>query len=149
MFKMAIAFVAMCTILVVLYSWRASTSQRIVAPSDDKLITVFQDHRYELERLRQMAIEDMHQASFFSESNVSNRLPVPRRNEYMHLLRLSPGLQVGTNSDGSVRFIFASEGQAIGPGWAKGIQFTMDIAKLNGARMDSLDGARNFQQVYT
>ncbi len=137
--KIAITFVAMSTVIAVLYIWRANSSQEIMAPSDDKLIKIFQDHRGEFERLRQMATEDMREASFFSESNVSNRLPVSRRNEYKNLLKLLPGLQVGANYDGSVRFIFASTGQAIGPGWAKGIQFIKDITKLKGTRIDTLD----------
>lgn len=139
--KIAITFVAMCIVLAVLYSWRANSSKEVMAPIDDKLIKIFQDHRGEFERLRQMATEDMHETSFFSESNVSNRLPVSRRNEYKNLLKLLPGLQVGANYDGSVRFIFASTGQAIGPGWAKGIQFIKDITKLKGTRIDTLDGS--------
>lgn len=141
MSKIAITFVAMCSVLAVLYSWRVHSSQEVTVPSDDKLIRIFQDHRGEFERLRQMATEDINATSFFSESNVSNLLPVSRRNEYKNLLKLLPGLQVGANQDGSVRFIFASTGQAIGPGWAKGIQFIKDIAKLKGARMGNLDGS--------
>lgn len=141
MFKIAIAFVVMCTVLAVLYSWRTNSSQKDMSPSDDKLIKIFQNHRGEFERLRQMTTEDMHEASYFSETNVSNRLPVSRRNEYKDLLKLLPGLQVGADYDGGVRFVLASKGQAIGPGWAKGIQFIKDITNLKGTRIDTLDGS--------
>jgi hypothetical protein len=103
---------------------------------------MFQDHRNELERLRQMATEDMGQASYFSKSKLSNSLPEPRRREYKNLLGLSRGLAIGVNSDGSVRFIFASKGQAIGPDWAKGIQFIPDKVTVIGDRMDGLDGVQ-------
>lgn len=137
--KIAITVAAISAALAVLYSWRAYSSQEVMVPSDDKMISIFQAHRGELERLRQMATEDMHETSFFSETNISNGLPVSRRNEYKSLLKLSPGLQVGANYDGSVRFIFSSTGQAIGPGWAKGIEFIPDTGKVIGTQRDMLD----------
>lgn len=136
--RMAITFAAMCAVLVALYSGRAYSLQEVTVPSDDKLIRIFQTHRDEFVRLRQMATEDMHEASFFSESNISNRLSPSRRKEYKSLLKFSQGLQVGVNYDGSVRFIFASTGQTISSGWVKGIQFIPDAAKLIGTRMDTL-----------
>jgi hypothetical protein len=137
--KIAVTFAAISAALAALYSWRAYSSQEVLAPSDDRLISIFQARRGELERLRQMATEDMHETSFFSEANISNGLPASRRNEYKTLLKLSPGLQVGANFDGSVRFIFASTGQAIGPGWAKGIEFIPDTGKVIGTQRDTLD----------
>jgi hypothetical protein len=137
--KIAITFAVISAAFAVLYSWRAYSSQEVMAPSDDKVIRIFKAHRGELERLRQMATEDMHERSFFSEANISNGLPASRRNEYTNLLKLSPGLQVGANYDGSVRFIFASAGQAISPGWAKGIEFIPDMGKVIGTQRDTLD----------
>lgn len=139
--RMAITYAAMCAVLAVLYGGRAYSSQDVMVPSDDKLIRIFQTHRDEFEILRQMTTEDMHEASFFSESNISKRLPPSRRKKYKSLLSLSHGLQVGVSYDGSVRFIFASTGQAISSGWVKGIEFIPVTAKLIGTRMDTLDGS--------
>jgi hypothetical protein len=119
--------------------YRAAASH-LSAPSDDTLIKTFQSHRDNFERLRQMATEAMHQMSSFSESTISTALPESRRNEYKNLLKVSPGLVVGANYDGSIRFIFVSdESMAIGPGWAKGIQFIPAEAKPIGSRTDNLD----------
>jgi hypothetical protein len=108
-------------------------------PSDAMLVQVFQLHRDQFERLRQMVTEDMRQTSYFSELNVSEVLPEPRRNEYKKLLQVYRGLSVGVDHEGGVRFIFASVGEAIGPDWAKGIQFVPDNSKQIGTRMDTLD----------
>jgi hypothetical protein len=137
--KIAITFAAIFVAFAVLYSWRAYSSQEAMAPTDDKVIGIFRAHRGELERLGQMATEDMHDTSYFSVANISNGLPASRRNEYKNLLKLSPGLQVGTNYDGTVRFIFASSGQAISSGWAKGIEFIPDTGKVIGTQRDTLD----------
>jgi hypothetical protein len=113
-----------------------------MAPTDDNLIRKFQAHRAEFERLRKMAAEDMHQMPSFSEASISLALPESRRSEYKQLLRLSQALIVGTNYDGSTRFILASdEHTAIGPGWSKGIQFIPAEAKLIGIRAANLDEA--------
>jgi hypothetical protein len=119
-------------------AWKAESFQGQV-PSDETLVQVFQLHRDQFERLRQMATEDMHQTSYFSESNISVVLPEPRRNEYKRLLQVYRGLSIGVDYDGGVRFIFASVGEAIGPGWAKGIQFVPDNSKQIGTRIDTLD----------
>lgn len=87
-----------------------------------------------------MATEDMHQISFFSEATISNVQVKARRSEYMRLLRLSPNLEVGTDYNGAVRFIFAgSETMAIGPGWAKGIEFIPDGIQKTGSPTTTLD----------
>lgn len=143
--KIGIALVAVSA-LAFLQVRRAASSQEFAASADAKVIGIFEAHRGEFERLRQMATEDMRTASFFSETNISNGLPEPRRNEYKHLLNVSPGLQVGTNYDGSVRFIFASAGEAIGPGWAKGIEFIPDGQKVIGTQRDTLDDPAKLPQ---
>lgn len=137
--KTAITFAAVFATFAVLFGWRAFSSQEVVMPSDDKVLGVFQAHRAELERLRQLATEDMHDTSYFSATNLPNSLPASRRNEYKNLLKISPGLQIGTNYDGTVRFIFASSGQAIGAGWAKGIEFIPDMGKVIGNQRTTLD----------
>jgi len=121
------------------FVWKAESAQ-IQGPSDATLVQIFQVHRDQLERLRQMVTEDMHQTSYFSESNISEVLPEPRRKEYKTLLGIYRGLAVGVDADGGVRFIFASVGQAIGPDWAKGIQFVPPNAKRVGTPMATLDG---------
>lgn len=142
--KIAIAFAAVLAILVMLYSWRADSSQEAAVPSDDNVIRVFHVHRDEFERPRQMATEDRQQTSLFSEVKLSNKLPASRRIEYQSLLKLSPGLEVGANYDGSVRFIFTSIGQAIAPGWAKGIEFVPDTGKVAGIQRETLDDAAKY-----
>jgi hypothetical protein len=136
------ALVAAISGAIAVIGYRQANASEITVPSDDQLIRIFQTHRGEFERLRQMSAEDIHQSSFISESSISNALPEPRRIKYKNLLGLYKGLAIGVNYDGSTRFIFASVGQAIGPGWAKGIEFVPDEAKLIGTRMDTLDGVR-------
>jgi hypothetical protein len=137
--KIPVACAAIFVAFSVPYSWRAYSSQEVMAPSDDKVIGIFQVHRREFDRLRQMVTEDIPNTAYFSADNISERLPASRRNEYKNLLKVSPGLQVGTNYDGTVRFIFASSGQAIGPSWAKGIEFIPDTGRVIGTERDTLD----------
>jgi hypothetical protein len=136
------ALVAAISGAIAVIGYRQANASENTVPSDDQLIRIFQTHRGEFERLRQMSAEDIHQSSFISESSISTALPEPRRIKYKNLLGLYKGLAIGVNYDGSTRFIFASVGQAIGPGWAKGIEFVPDEAKLIGTRMDTLDGVR-------
>lgn len=87
-----------------------------------------------------MVTEDMHQQGSFSEATISNVSPESRRNEYRNLLNVSPNLVVGVDYNGVTRFIFtSSESSAIDRGWAKGIQFVPDGARMIGTRKDSLD----------
>lgn len=139
--KLAIAIAALLLLLSAGCLLSACSGREVTPLSDDKLIVIFKAHRNEVERLRIMATEDMHTASVFSQSNISTRLPASRRNEYGRLLKISPGLEIGANYDGSVRFVFDHAGRAIGSGWAKGLQFRPIGAKLIGTRIDSLDGA--------
>jgi len=136
--KFAITFAAIL-VAAVLYTCRAYSSQEVMVPSDEEVTGIFQAHRGELERLRQMATEDLHVASYFSAADISEALPSSRRNEYRNLLKLWPNLQVGTDYDGTVRFIFASVGQAISAGWAKGIQFIPNTGKVIGIQRNTLD----------
>jgi hypothetical protein len=141
---MQLSFATMCMALMVFCFSRAD-AQHEAMPKDDELLREFRDHRAEFESLRRMVTEDRHQTSFFSESNISSALPDARRSEYRRLLRLYRGLTIGVDNDGGVRFVFASTGQAIGSGRAKGIQFVPDKSKLIGARMDNLDATEKLQ----
>jgi hypothetical protein len=132
-------FAAICGAFTVFFVWKAESAQ-VQGPSDATLIQIFQVHRDQLERLRQMVTEDMHQTSYFSESNISEAFPEPRRSEYRTLLGIFRGLAIGVDAEEGVRFIFASVGQAIGPDWAKGIQFVPRNAKQIGTPMATLDG---------
>jgi hypothetical protein len=131
-----------CLVVGALVLWAADPLQ-IKAPSDPELIAFFQAHRVELERLRQMVTEDMHAKSYFSESELDGTLLEARRQEYRGLLKIKSGLIVTVNYDKSVRFIFGIGGlSAIGPGWAKGIQFLPQGTKHIGVQVKTLDNER-------
>jgi len=71
-----------------------------------------------------MATEDMRRGWYLGTSS-PNQLDQSRRREYKSLIsQIRPDLRVVTNGySGVVRFIFAGEGVAIGPGWVKGIEY--------------------------
>jgi hypothetical protein len=52
---------------------------RVEAPSDRELISIFQAHRPEFDRLREMVTEDMHAQSYFSEATIGLIAPISRR----------------------------------------------------------------------
>ena len=111
-------------------------------PGDDVILRLFRIHHGELQSLCKMVIEDKatYRMSVFNESTIAKLTSETRRNAYRNLLQLSPGITVGVNYDDSVRFIFASSGQAIGPGWAKGLQFIPAGARPIGTKLENLDG---------
>jgi hypothetical protein len=119
----------------------SSEPTRVEAPSDQELISLLQGHRQEFDRLRQMITEDMHEQSFLSEATIDQISSASRRLEYQKLLRVRSGLAVGVDYDGGVRFIFATRGSAIGPGWAKGIQYSKRNSRLLGVRVATTDNA--------
>jgi len=125
------------------YGQHVPPSQKDSAPTDKEIIKLFRAHRGNFEKLRKMTYNDIKKASFFSESKIPAGLPELRRNEYRNLLKVSPGLEIGVNYDGTVRFIISSVGHATSPGWAKGIQFIPDRAKIIGTRITSLDEVSN------
>jgi hypothetical protein len=136
---MLLSLSARGAILFLIYACGACSSQKAV-PSDATLLREFHSRRPEFERLRQMATEDMHQQGSVTQASISDALPESRRNEYKKLLNLWPNLVVGIDYDGTTRFIFGrSEGPAIGPGWAKGIQFVPSGARFIGTRTAHLD----------
>lgn len=122
----------------------------MATPSDAMLLEEFRSHRSELERLRQMMTEDMRQRGALSEADLSSVSPESRRSEYRNLLSIAPNLVVGVDYNGTTRFIFGrSEGMAIGPGWAKGIEFVPEGARMIGTRVATLDeSAKLSEGVY-
>lgn len=108
------------------------------APKDRKLITFFQDHRAAFEKLRQMAAEDS--AGYLSESHLDARLGDKRNQEYKSLLsEIRPCRSMGGDYQ-TTRFIFAGGGLlAIGPGWAKGIEYVPESTDRVGPVLENLD----------
>jgi hypothetical protein len=115
---------------------------RVEAPSDRELISIFQAHRPEFDRLREMVTEDMHAQLYFSEATIGQISPISRRMEYRKLLRVWSGLAVGVDYNEGVRFIFATRGSAVGPDWAKGIQYITRVSRLPGVRVATTDNAK-------
>lgn len=140
--RVALAFASVCAGIGVLCSSHAD-SLGVKVPPDEAILSLFGKHRDEFERLRQMVTEDKHtfRMSVFNESTIASLTPETGRNAYRNLLQLSPGMTVGVNYDDSVRFVFASNGQAVGSGWAKGLEFVPTGAKMIGTKLANLDGS--------
>lgn len=88
------------------------------------------------ETYRQEYEKDPRYAWYFkSPYFVGGKLNESRLQEYKHLVpEISPGLTVGTDYDSGMRFILAGGGtSAIGPGWAKGIEYVPGSHETNGA----------------
>lgn len=110
------------------------------SPTDQRLITIFQEHRAAFEKLRQMASDDSQKESYFSQSSLGNQLNDARKSEYKTLLsEIHSGLIVTTDNQ-SVRFIFAHGGlSAIGPEWFKGIEYISGNSRMEGAILPNLN----------
>jgi hypothetical protein len=111
-------------------------------PKDEELISTFHAHRQALEHVQEMATEDARRGWYLGASDPS-KLDQPRRDEYKKLVsEIRPGLDVVMNgNNGVVRFIFAQKGSAIGPSWAKGIEYMPGDYKREGVLLPSLDKA--------
>jgi hypothetical protein len=108
------------------------------APKDHELIMVFQDHRAAFEKLRQMPAEDS--AGYVSESHLDARLGDKRRQEYKSLLSDIRPCRSMEGDYQTTRFIFAGGGLlAIGPGWAKGIEYVPRSTDRVGPVLENLD----------
>jgi hypothetical protein len=120
--KVALGLVVCFIAVGAIHFWSADPLY-LKAPKDRDLITVFQDHRAAFQQLRQMAVEDS--IWDLNEAHLDARLDDKRKQEYKRLLsEIRPGLGAGRDYDGKTRFIFAGGGLlAIGPGWAKGIEY--------------------------
>lgn len=117
-------------------------ASRPVQPIDQELISTFHAHRQAFERLQEMATEDARRGWYLGASSPS-KLDQPRRMEYKNVIsQIRPGLEVAMNgTTGVVRFIFAGEGSAIGPGWAKGIEYVPGDYGREGVLLHDLDKA--------
>jgi hypothetical protein len=120
----------------------AADTLNLAPPTDQSLISIFQNHHGAFEELRQMAIEDLGKASYISESDVEGRITDTRKQTYRLLLReIYPGLAVAADYDKSVTFRFATEGSAISPSWMKGIVYDPASSEKAGRVIQNLDKA--------
>jgi hypothetical protein len=137
--------VLVCLVLAACALWEGGCgSSRLVEPTDQELISTFQTHRQVFEELQQMASDDAQRGWYLGASDPS-KLDQSRQNEYKKLISgIRPGPDVAMNgSTGVVRFIFAGKGSAIGPGWAKGIEYVPGDYKSEGVPLANLDNASN------
>jgi hypothetical protein len=89
-----------------------------------------------------MATEDARHGWYLGASDPS-KLQQSRLDGYKRLIsEIRPGLQVAMNgTTGVMRFIFAGEGVAIGPGWAKGIEYVPGDYGKEGVPLPDLNKA--------
>jgi len=113
------------------------------APTDKELAATFFSHESEFKRLGQMVLEDAAKESYFSSTILSGGLGESRLREYKDILaELGSGV-VLTTDDNSVRYVFSYGGLlAIGPGWAKGIEYIPNYSSRHGDLSGDLDHAR-------
>ncbi len=136
---LALAFVVLGAVAL----WhRGHGAPRVVEPKDQELIATFYAQRHSFEQLQKMATEDARRGWYLLGSD-PNKPDQPRRGEYKNLIsQIRPGLQVAmTGPTGTVRFIFAGEGTAIGPGWVKGIEYVPGDYGQEGVLLPDLDKA--------
>jgi hypothetical protein len=109
---------------------------------DQELTATFYAHRQAFEQLQEMAAEDARRGWYLGASDPSI-LDQSRRSEYKDLIsQIRPGLKVAMNGNtGVVRFIFAQKGSAIGPGWAKGIEYAPGDYRREGVLLPDLNNA--------
>lgn len=103
---------------------------------DQDLIAVFHAHQETFEKLQKMATEDAQQGRYFNSPDFEgSKLNGSRQQEYKDLVsKIIPGLTANIDYDSSMRFIFAGGGlSAIGPGWAKGIEYVPGSCETKGA----------------
>ncbi len=119
---------------------KGRNAPRVMAPKDQELIAIFYDRRQAFEQLQEMAAEDARRGWYLLGSD-PNKPDQPRRDEYKNLIsQIRPGLQVAmTGPTGTVRFIFAGEGVAIGPGWVKGIEYVPGDYSREGVLLPDLN----------
>jgi hypothetical protein len=145
-------------------SWGHYSSFGLNVSRDEQLIAIFHAHQTAFEKLQQMATEDARYGWYFNSPDFEGakldeayrqeyekdpryawyfkspyfeggKLKETRRKQYEDLVsEISPGLNIGTDYDNAMRFVFAGGGtSAIGPGWAKGIEYVPGSHETNGA----------------
>jgi hypothetical protein len=89
-----------------------------------------------------VASEDARRGWYLGASDPS-KLEQSRRDGYKKLISdIRPDLQVAMNgTTGVIRFIFAGEGVAIGPGWVKGLEYVPGDYRREGALLPDLNNA--------
>jgi hypothetical protein len=135
--------VLVCLVLAACALWEGGCgSSRPVEPTDQDLIATFHAQHPAFEELQKMAAEDAQRGWYLGTSSPS-KLDQSRRSEYKSLIsQIRPGLDVVTNGyTGVVRFLFAGEGVAIGPGWVKGIEYVPSDYSREGVLLPDLDKA--------
>jgi len=141
--RFASGLVLACLVLAYCVIWEGGCrASKAAEPRDQDLISTFHAQRRAFEQLQQMAAEDARRGWYLGASNPS----VPdqsRWSEYNKLLsQIRPGLVVGMNgTTGVVRFIFAGQGVAIGPGWVKGIEYVPGDFSREGILLPDLNKA--------
>jgi hypothetical protein len=125
--SLIVVSILVCLALLAAVFWMADPLN-IRAPSDQKLISIFQAHRESFEKIQQMATEDAEQglyldAPYFSEGS---KFTASRQQEYQKLIsEIQPGLHVSIDGrEKGISFTFAWGGLlAIGSEWGKGIKY--------------------------
>jgi hypothetical protein len=141
--KLASGAVLAFVVLAAVALWLTGrASPRVMEPKDQDLIATFHAHRQAFEQLQEMATQDARRGWYLA-GNDPHKPDQPRRDEYKKLIsQIHPGLQVAmTGPTGTVRFIFAGEGVAIGPGWVKGIEYVPGDYSREGVLLPDLDKA--------
>ena len=135
--------VLVCLSLAFSMLWQGGCrTSKTVVPNDQELISIFRAHRQAFEQLQEMATADARRNWYLGASD-PGKLDQSRRDGYKKLIsEIRPDLQVGMNgTTGVIRFIFAGEGVAIGPGWVKGIEYVPGDYTREGVLVPDLDKA--------
>jgi hypothetical protein len=143
-----------CGVTVLLMSALSISSAADPADSrlkDAEIIAFFRANRDVLERLRQMATEDIAVSGFLNVSKPTideNPLSLERRNEYRNLLEhLKQAVRVTAGGD-EVTFRLEGGGSAIERSWMKGITYLADTRSKRFTVVSSLDNAPKADGVY-
>ena len=122
--------------------WEGCRASKPVEPRDQDLLSIFHAHRQAFEQLQEMAAEDARRNWYLGASDPI-KLDQSRRDGYKKLISaIRPELQVAMDgTSGHIRFIFAGEGVAIGPGWVKGIEYVPGDFSGEGVLLPDLDKA--------
>ncbi len=118
----------------------------IRAPSDQKLLAIFHDHRAAFEKLRQMVAEDSQHEWYFSKSHLDDKIDGLRQQEYKNLFsEIQSNLVLTVGYNGEASFSFAWGGLfTIGPEWGKGIEYAPNSSMYDGKARPNLDHTRHW-----
>jgi hypothetical protein len=130
-----------CAVLAAVALWQTGCgAPRVKGPKDEELIATFYAHRQAFEHLQEMAAEDARRGWYLGASNPS-ALDQSRRSEYNNLKsQIRPVFVAMNGNTGVVRFIFAYKGSAIGPRYAKGVEYVPGDYSREGVLLPDLNG---------